>query len=1758
MNSFENIPDSFLNKWQGIADLLAKIINIPAALIMKTENEFMEVFISSQSENNPYNAGDKEHWHGLYCETVIKKQKELLIPNALKDKDWDKNPDIKLGMIAYLGVPLNFPDKTPFGTICVLDSKENNFTEDQKKLLEQFKNVIEVDLALIQSEVVKGKDDIISELLSKKEEMQLSRDKLWSTLDQLLEGCQIIDFDYKYLYLNEVALKHAEIPKEKLIGKTMWECYPGIEKTDVFKKIKSCLEERKFYKFENEFNYPSGESRWFQLSIQPSGYGASLLSTDITDKVFAEKKLKELYSELEIAREKAEESEEHFSTIFKMSQSFVCIADINTATFKYVNPTFTKILGFSEEELISEPFTDFIHPDDVQPTIDVVETQLQAGNPVTFFENRYRCKNGEYRWLAWNSFPKPEKGITYAIAHDITDRKIGELQLKESNEEFEAANEELTQTNEELLRAKEKAQESEEKLSTIFNLSQSFIGIANIDTATFTVINPMFKKILGYEEEEMTSKPFLEFVHPEDQKQTMDVIEKELKSGKPVISFENRYLNKSGNYHWISWNAFPKTDQGVLYAIGHDITENKKSEQVIKQNNLRLLTLKDIYEMSTVGIEEIYDFTLEKAVELCNSKIGFIGFLNEDETVVKIHAWSGSVMKACAVKDQYIDFEVASAGIWGEVIRNREPIIINDFRAPNPLKRGLPEGHVGISNYLSIPVFDDNKIVSVIAVGNKEDDYTDSDLQELNMLMQGMWNFVKRRINEKELLVAKENAEESEIKIRGMFQNTEIGLIFCDPQGQILEINNAIAEILGSPSIEATKQINLLEFKPLIDVGFSAKIQECIKDKEILSGEIQYTSKWDTTVYMKYQLIPMVIKNNLIGVWINLNNLTDLWESKKQLEESRNEIILKNNLSNAFILSDDDQFYKSTLDIVLDTFNCKFGYFGFINHDGDLVCPSMTYDVWDQCEITGKSIVFPKDVWTGIWGESLKEKKSVLKNEGLKLPDGHVQLKNALAVPILLNNKLIGQIVVADLPGGFSDEHKKSLEDICNYISPLLSASLTENYYRDELIFAKEKAEESEARLLEAQRLSHVGNWEYEIETDTVTWSKELYDIFERSYDLPAPNFMEQASFYTKESYEKMDKAVQDIIQNGTSYEIDLDIITSQGGIKHIISKGRVKKDDNNNVVSLYGTAQDVTAQKELEKEILTAKEKAEKNLKKINEQNEEIQLNNERLEGLLRISQYQTENLQDLLDYALSEAIRLTHSEIGYIYYYNEDTKQFSLNTWSKEVMKDCEVMDPQTVYDLESTGCWGEAVRQRKPIVINDYAAKNPMKRGTPKGHVTLKKFLTIPLIFDNEIVAVVGVANKETDYNNADVRQLSLLMDSVWKISERIVLIKDLKEAKEKAEKANRLKTEFLHNMSHEVRTPMNGILGFSKMFDKTELSEEKRKYYAKIVQNSSQQLLKIIDDILEISNLETKQEELNETSFALNDLIMELFTSFEPRAKERNIPIYLKKALHDDQSFIVSDKMKVSKISQNLLDNAIKYTNKGSIEVGYYTKDEMLTIYVKDTGIGIAPENHQLIFERFSQENKEISKKLGGLGLGLSISKEMAQILGGDITLESEKGKGSTFYLNIPYNPSVNGESDSETITTEAGNQDQYTILIAEDEEINYLYIEALFEDEIEGNFNLIHAKNGKEAVDICMENSDIHLVLMDIKMPVMSGHDATKLIKEKLPDLPIVVQTAYSTEADRELAFSYGCYDFITKPLDNDKLFEMLKKFLKIK
>ncbi len=410
-----------------------------------------------------------------------------------------------------------------------------------------------------------------------------------------------------------------------------------------------------------------------------------------------------------------------------------------------------------------------------------------------------------------------------------------------------------------------------------------------------------------------------------------------------------------------------------------------------------------------------------------------------------------------------------------------------------------------------------------------------------------------------------------------------------------------------------------------------------------------------------------------------------------------------------------------------------------------------------------------------------------------------------------------------------------------------------------------------------------------------------------------------------------------------------------------------------------------------------------------------------------------------------------------------------------------------------------------------------------------------------------------------NHLNNPSIKAIISNVRDVTDRKTTEQELTLAKEKAEEANQLKTEFLNNMSHEIRTPMNGIIGFSEMLNQPNISDDKKNYFSRIIQNSCRQLLKTIEDILEISTLETKQVKVHQEQFNLNGLLMELFSIFDLKSKERKIPIYIKKKLRDYESEIVLDRTKLSKILSNLIENALKFTNAGFVEIGYYFEDKNLILYVKDTGIGISEKSRDIIFERFSQEDKALSYKFGGLGLGLSISKENAQLLGGDIILESEKGKGSTFYVSIPCSPVK--KIMPVPLETHFDNADKLgenlTILVAEDEVINYLYIEALFEELSHSKFKLIHAKNGQEAVDICIKNKDIDLVLMDIKMPIMNGHEATRKIKSMIPDLPVIAQTAYSSESDRELALAQGCTDFISKPLDKSVFFKMINKYIKV-
>jgi PAS domain S-box-containing protein len=381
---------------------------------------------------------------------------------------------------------------------------------------------------------------------------------------------------------------------------------------------------------------------------------------------------------------------------------------------------------------------------------------------------------------------------------------------------------------------------------------------------------------------------------------------------------------------------------------------------------------------------------------------------------------------------------------------------------------------------------------------------------------------------------------------------------------------------------------------------------------------------------------------------------------------------------------------------------------------------------------------------------------------------------------------------------------------------------------------------------------------------------------------------------------------------------------------------------------------------------------------------------------------------------------------------------------------------------------------------------------------------------------------------------------------------IIENELLRAKEKAEESDRLKTAFLRNMSHEVRTPLNSIVGFSQLMVEKDRSPEKLEKYAQLISSSSEKLIGIITDVIDISRIQANQVEINLTEIELISFLRGIVSSSLEKAERKHLKLSLVQKIPTENSVVVSDREMLTKIVFHLIDNALKFTHSGSIELFSSINNSNFLITVSDTGIGISSEMCENIFKPFVQVENDLCRNYGGNGLGLPIVKAFTELLKGSVALSSEENKGSSFTITIPLNipvpQSCNGKVDSCNFLKKSSK-----VLIAEDEYINFRYLYELLNS---GNIEIIYAPNGQHAVDACRNDSSIDIVLMDLKMPVMDGSTAARLIKQMRPGLPIIAQMAYALESERIISFK--CFDdFIVKPIRKDVLRKKLRKFLNI-
>ena len=817
-------------------------------------------------------------------------------------------------------------------------------------------------------------------------------------------------------------------------------------------------------------------------------------------------------------------------------------------------------------------------------------------------------------------------------------------ELQEKNNEYLLLSEEFQSANELLTEKNERFEKQQAQLTSI--LKSAPVGIGIVSNRVIEFANERTAEISGYPVEEMVGKSSeqLYISHEEYERVGKEVYHQVEKFD--YKSIESLWKRKNGDiiHVLIIISPIKWEDQKKRFIFSIlDFTVRKKAEQALEERNHFIQTVLD---------------NLPIGLALNKINEGEATYVNK--RFAEIYGWDEAEIKNI----QEFFEKVYPDEQYRQYITQR---IMEDISSGDPdrmhwenIEITRKDGVTRNVNAVNIPLLQQNTMVSTVM------DVT-------------------------EQVMAENSLRYERYLLKTLMDNIPDKIFFKDKHSKFIRINKRLSGLFDLENPEDAIGTSDYDYFNKEHADRTLKDEQAImtKGEPVFNMEereiwMNGTETWSLTTKM-----PLYNEQHeIIGTFGISKDITERKKFEMEQEASRHAQVLRASISNAFITGQGEKFYKSILNLILQELDSEFGLIGYVDENtGNLVCPSMTYDIWDKCQMQDKSIEFPKESWGGAWGESLISKKTIIKNHHLNVPEGHIPLKNILAVPIIQNGNLIGQIAMANKQGGYDDKDQHILEDICSYIAPLLQSNRMEERYKHDLIKAKEKAEESD--------------------------------------------------------------------------------------------------------------------------------------------------------------------------------------------------------------------------------------------------------------------------------------------------------------------------------------RLKSLFLANMSHEIRTPMNGILGFAQLLKKPALTEHKQSKYIKVIEQSGKRMLDIINDLIDISKIEAGLIETNFREVNINEDLDALYAFFKPEAASKGLSLEYKKGLTRKESVIVTDQTKFNQIVTNLIKNAIKYTHEGRIEFGYRKKDAWLEFYVDDTGIGIADELKKKIFERFRQADLSHAKGFEGAGLGLSISKAFAELLEGNIWVESNSTGGSTFYFTLPY-------------------------------------------------------------------------------------------------------------------------------------------------
>jgi PAS domain S-box-containing protein len=1415
---------------------------------------------------------------------------------------------------------------------------------------------------------------------------------------------------------------------------------------------------------------------------------------------------------------------------------------------------------------MSEPCCDSEHP-------CPMEEIRQTGKPAKA-EHIHIDSEGRPVYVEVNAYPifngngDLDSIIEYSI--DITERKQVIEELEKSREQFMLA------------------------------VNGSNDGIWDWDLRNNSLyLSAKWKRMIGYEDHELPNmfSTFEDRLHPDDITRVREYIHRYFTGEIPAYSIEFRFLHKNGSYLWIlARGEALRNKDGIPYRMAGshtDITEIKKTMEELHLREERLKSLVDILQSRHDSVQEFLDLALNEAIKLTESKIGYIYHYNETRKEFALNTWSKDVMKECSIVQPQTIYKLEDTGIWGEAVRQRKTITVNDFHAPDPLKKGYPQGHVELHRFMTIPIFRNDKIVAVVGVANKESEYTGNDTLQLTLLMDSVWNIVSQ-------IAAEEAMCESEEKYRGLFENALSGVaiheIVRDEEGNpvdyvFLEVNDAfekqtglkVADVLGRRATEVLPGIEKASF---IEIYGKVTLTGTPVSFEEFSEPLQ--RYYSISAYRVDKEIFATVFQDITERKNIDRKLVESEQRFRRLSENADDIIYR------YEFAPKREFtYVSPAATKITGYTPEEHYedpdlgFKLVHPDDRHLLESLSNG--ENNDRTTVTLRWVRKDGQVIWAEQKNillydEEGNLTALEGIarditerKQVEENLERERSLLKSLL--DSIPDMIFFKDIDGTYLGCNP----EFSNFVGRDREEIIGNTDYD---LFSKELADffrENDAIMVEDGKGRHNEEWvDYpdgkKILLDTlkaplrsstgkmiglVGVGRDITDKWYAEQTIKELNLLNQLTLDSLDANICVLDEIGTIIKTNKSWN-DFAIANSaelekvSEGTNYIQIAKDAKGPDSDLALQFAKGIEDVmngSAESfELEYPCHSPEEErwfigkvrpfqgansfpckvvvSHINITERKKSEQALQAEEARIRAI-------TESTQDAI---------LMMNPAGDISFWNSAAERIFGYVSEEAIGQDLHLLLAPQRYHAS----YKEKLSIFLKTGLGGAVGKTLELEALHKNGREISIEMSLSSLELSDGWHAVGVMREITERKLAEEKLLAYAEEVEMKN-------KELDKTLIKAEEATRAKSEFLANMSHEIRTPMNGVIGMTGLLLDTELNEEQR-HYVETVQASGEALLEIINDILDFSKIEAGKLELEMLDFDLHNVLDNFAAMLSIRAHDKGLE-FICAADPDVPAYISGDPGRLQQILTNLAGNAVKFTHRGEVVVRVTLESEtstevLLRFSVKDTGIGIAEDKIGLLFNQFYQVDASTTRQYSGTGLGLAISKQLVEMMGGNISVKSNEGRGSEFWFTLPFAKRPDG-AIKKLLPADIQSA---RILVVDDNATNR---EILIAQLSSWGTNPVEAVDGPTALQTLYraheDHEPFHVSILDMHMPGMDGLTLARIIKsdDKIKDTFLIMLTSLGQWPDmQQLERSYF-EAYLTKPVRQSDLFDKLSSLLPI-